>query len=138
MGFDSWKLWGKRGDFLFRDWVRKGQLQMRLLGPGLGGSCTPPHKWLKHVANDALSTRFDDGFGWASVSGICGRGGGGLLRDWVRKGLGSTTQHHVPQESNWGRRGGTSCFGTGCEKTSFKCSYWAQGLKDCAPHPTND
>ena len=81
---------GRRWDFLFRDWVRKGQLQMRLLGPGLGGSCTPPHKWLKHVVNDSLSTRFDDSFGWASVSGIWGGGG-------AAKGLGAKRvgQHHA-------------------------------------------
>ena len=36
-------------------------LRRKLLGPGLGGSCTPPHKLLKSVANDAFSIGFDDG-----------------------------------------------------------------------------
>ena len=70
------EFWERRGDFLLRDWVRKVQLQMQLLGPGLGGSCTPPHKWVNQFANDVFSIRLDDGFGWGSVSGIWGRGGG--------------------------------------------------------------
>ena len=51
-------------------------LRRKLLGPGLGGSCTPPHKSLKSVANDAFSTRFDDGLGWGSIPGILGKEGG--------------------------------------------------------------
>ena len=57
------------------NWVRKNKLQMQLLGPRLGGSCNPPHKWFNHVVNDAFSTRFDDGFGWASACGIWGKEG---------------------------------------------------------------
>ena len=84
-------------------------LRCKLLGPGLGGSCTPPHKWLKSVANDAFSIGFDDGLGWGSIPGFFGKEGGlpakGLgakrlsfkwshgfgwfaLRNWVR-GLGA-------------------------------------------------
>ena len=79
-------------------------LKRKILGPGLGGSCTPPQKWLKSFANDTFSVCFDDGLGWCSILG---------------------------------EGGGTSCLWTGYEKTSFKCSYWAQGLEDHVPHPTN-
>jgi hypothetical protein len=74
MGLESW-FGGRRGDFLLRDGVRKGLLQMQLLDPGLGGSCTPSHKWFKHVANDTFPIRFDDGVGWGSVAGNEGCGG---------------------------------------------------------------
>ena len=51
-------------------------LKTTVLGPRLAGSCTPPFKRRKSVANDAFSTCFDDGFGWGSVSGILGKEGG--------------------------------------------------------------
>jgi hypothetical protein len=73
MGFDSWKggLWGRRTGFLLRGWVRKDQIKMQLLGPRLGGSCTPP----TNGSNDAFSTCFDDGFGWDSPFEIWARRG---------------------------------------------------------------
>jgi hypothetical protein len=55
--------------------MRQGQLQMHLLGPRLGGSCTPPYKLLKQFANDAFSIRFDDGLGWGFGLWNLGKGG---------------------------------------------------------------
>ena len=79
----------RRGDFLLRDWARKGWLQMKLLGPGLGGSCTPPHKWLKQFANDAFSLRFDDGFGCVRSPEL-GEEGGGATKELGAKRVVST------------------------------------------------
>ena len=36
-----------------------------------------------------------------------------------------------------GKEGGLPACGSGTKKTSLKCSYWAQGLEDHVPHPTN-
>ena len=36
------EFWVRRADFLLRGWAGKDQLQMQLLGPKLGGSCTHP------------------------------------------------------------------------------------------------
>ena len=38
---------------------------------------------------------------------------------------------------NFGEGGGDFLLRDWCEKTSFKCSYWAQGLEDHVPHPTD-
>ena len=40
---------------------------MQLLRARLGGSCTPPNLWFKHVTNDVSSIRFDYCFWWIDI-----------------------------------------------------------------------
>ena len=51
-------------------------LRRKILGLGLGGPCTPPHKSLKSVVDGVFSICFDTGLGWGSIPGVFGKDGG--------------------------------------------------------------
>ena len=84
------------------DWVRKGQLQMQLLGPNLGGPCTPPYKLLKRLTSNLFSLRFDNSFRRGFGLWNLGKGGGlgntTQSQFWLQELEGSEMLHHVPQE----------------------------------------